>query len=151
MTKGVLFLSAGNIHRAFASKSTDQVRGAMRRLPVSSGLFLAGFLAITGSPPFGPFISEFAILNGAFDSGQLAAAALFLVFLFVVFLGMGKTVLKVVQGRAPAELQASPYKDGFLTVAPILALMALVLLLGLWIPAPLESLVRDAAAFVEGN
>ena len=30
-TKGVLFLSAGNIHRAFGSKSTDQVRGAIRR------------------------------------------------------------------------------------------------------------------------
>lgn len=150
LTKGVLFLSAGNIHRAFASKSTDQVRGSMRRLPLSSGLFLAGFLAITGSPPFGPFISEFAILNGAFDGRHFVAAALFLFFLLLVFLGMGKTVLKVVQGRAPTELQARPYKDGFLTLAPIFVLMALVLLLGLWIPSPLESLVREAAAFIGG-
>src|SRR5205807_10104737 len=58
LTKGVLFLSAGNIHRAFGSKLTDDVRGASQRVPVSAGLFLAGFLAITGSPPFGPFISE---------------------------------------------------------------------------------------------
>lgn len=150
MTKGVLFLSAGNIHRAFASKSTDQVRGAMRRIPLSSALFLAGFLAITGSPPFGPFISEFAILNGAFDSGHYLSAALFLVFLLLVFLGMGKTVLKVVQGRPPLDVQASPYKDGLLTVAPIFALLGLVLLLGLWIPEPLSRLVREAAAFVGG-
>jgi hydrogenase-4 component F len=75
LTKGVLFLSAGNIHRAYGSKSTEQVCGAMRRLPLSGTLFLAGFLAITGSPPFGPFVSEFAILNGAFDAGRPAVGA----------------------------------------------------------------------------
>src|SRR5262249_41430451 len=54
LTKGVLFLSAGNIHRAYGSKLTDEVHGALRRLPLSGTLFLAGFFAITGSPPFGP-------------------------------------------------------------------------------------------------
>ena len=56
LTKGVLFLSAGNLHRAYLSKSTDEVHGAMRRLPLSATLFLLGFFAITGSPPFGPFV-----------------------------------------------------------------------------------------------
>jgi len=153
MTKGVLFLSAGNIHRAYASKSTDEVRGALRRLPLSGALFLAGFLAITGSPPFGPFVSEFSILNGAFDAGRVVVAALFLAFLLLVFIGMGKTVLKVVQGRspmgAPAEVMDEPYRDGILTIAPVLGLMAIVLLLGLYIPAPLNNLVRDAASYLE--
>jgi hydrogenase-4 component F len=149
IAKGVLFLSAGNVHRAYASKSTDDVRGALRRLPLSAALFLAGFLAITGSPPFGPFVSEFAILNGAFDAGRVAVAVLFLVFLFVVFVGMGRTVLKVVQGRAPADLRDEPYKDGFLTAAPVVALMAIVLMLGLYIPEPLRNLVEEAARFLE--
>jgi hydrogenase-4 component F len=156
MTKGLLFLSAGNIHRAYASKSTDEVRGALRRLPLSGSLFLAGFLAITGSPPFGPFVSEFSILNGAFGAGRYVTAALFLLFLLVVFIGMGKTVLKVVLGRPPAEtldesqgkLQG-PYRDRFLTVAPPLALMALVLLLGLYIPRPLSELVNGAVGYLE--
>lgn len=90
VTKGVLFLSDGNIHRAYISKNTEHVRGAIRRLPISGALFLAGFLAITGSPPFDPFISEFAILNGAFDAGRFVTAGLFLFFLLVVFIGMGK-------------------------------------------------------------
>jgi hydrogenase-4 component F len=149
IAKGVLFLSAGNIHRAYASKSTDEVRGALRRLPLSASLFLAGFLAITGSPPFGPFVSEFAILNGAFDAGRIAVAVLFLIFLFVVFVGMGRTVLKVVQGRAPAELRGEPYKDGFLTAAPVVALTAIVLMLGLYIPEPLRNLIEEAARFLE--
>jgi hydrogenase-4 component F len=149
MTKGLLFLSAGNIHRAYASKSTDEVRGALRRLPLSGALFLAGFFAITGSPPFGPFVSEFSILNGAFDAHAVLVAALFLVFLLVVFIGMGKTVLKVVQGRAPVEVMDEPYRDGFLTIAPVFTLMAIVLLLGLYIPAPLNALVKDAVGYLE--
>jgi hydrogenase-4 component F len=152
MTKGVLFLSAGNIHRAYASKSTDEVRGAIRRLPLSGGLFLAGFLAITGSPPFGPFVSEFSILCGALDSGRMLTAALFLLFLLVVFIGMGKTVLKVSLGRCHAKLAGEtgePYRDGLLTIAPVFALMAIVLLLGLYIPEPVSALVRDAVAYLE--
>src|SRR5207302_3327907 len=78
LTKGVLFLSAGNIHRAYGSKLTDDVRGALQRVPLSGGLFLAGFLAITGSPPFGPFVSEFTIVNAAIGSGQYFEGAMFL-------------------------------------------------------------------------
>ena len=151
LTKGVLFLSAGNIHRAYGSKSTEQVCGAMRRLPLSGTLFLAGFLAITGSPPFGPFISEFSILNGAFDAGRFAIGGLFLFLLLVVFIGMGATVLKVVQGRASFEARNTPYRDSFLTAAPIAILMLLVLLVGLYIPAPLNTLIRDAVLFLEGQ
>ncbi|MCX7024243.1 MAG: proton-conducting transporter membrane subunit [Spirochaetes bacterium] len=150
MTKGVLFLSAGNIHRAYASKSIDQVQGALRRVPLSGALFLAGFFAITGSPPFGPFISEFSILNGVFTAGHFAAGALFLVLLLVVFMGMGITVLKVVQGRVPLDVEGSDYHESFLTAAPVLAFMAIVVLLGLYIPAPLQTLLDDAVKFL-GN
>ena len=149
LTKGVLFLSAGNIHRAYGSKSTDQVRGAMRRLPLSGTLFLVGFLAITGSPPFGPFISEFAILNGALDAGRYVVAGAFLLLLLVVFIGMGATVLQAVQGRPPAEVRHTPYHDGLLTAAPIVILMAMVLLLGLYIPAPLSTMINDAVQYLE--
>jgi hydrogenase-4 component F len=150
MTKGVLFLSAANIHRAYGSKNTDQVRGAMRRLPLSGTLFLVAFLAITGSPPFGPFVSEFAILNGAFSAGRFLTGGLFLLLLLIVFIGMGGTVLKVVQGRMPAEVRDTPYRDGLLTGAPLLGLMALVLLLGLCIPTPLQTLLHDAVLYLEG-
>lgn len=149
LTKGVLFLSAGNIHRAYGSKVTDNVRGAIQRLPLSGALFLAGFLAITGSPPFGPFVSEFTIVNAAVGSGQFLVSGLFLLFLGVVFVGMGATVLSVVQGEAPERAPGNNFRDSIGTGGPILLFMALVLLLGLYIPPPLESLLRDAAAFLE--
>jgi hydrogenase-4 component F len=145
LTKGVLFLSAGNIHRAFGSKLTDDVRGALHRVPLSASLFLAGFLAITGSPPFGPFVSEFTIVSAAVGSGQFLAGGLFLVLLGVVFIGMGATVLSVVQGSPPENAQTNTYRDNLGTGGPILVFMALVLLLGLYIPPPLQSLLKDAA------
>jgi len=149
LTKGVLFLSAGNIHRAYGSKLTDDVRGAIQRVPLSGTLFLAGFLAITGSPPFGPFVSEFTIVNAAVGSGQFIAGGLFLLLLGVVFIGMGSTVLAVVQGTPDKDTPESGYRDTIATGAPVLLFMALVLLLGLYVPAPLESLLREAAAFLE--
>jgi hydrogenase-4 component F len=149
LTKGVLFLSAGNIHRAYGSKVTDEVRGAIQRVPLSAGLFLAGFLAITGSPPFGPFVSEFTIVNAAFGSGQFLAGGLFLLLMGIVFVGMGATVLAVVQGESRETKNAAGFRDNVSTGAPILVFMTLVLSLGFYIPPTLDSLLRDAATFLE--
>ncbi|MDD4736591.1 MAG: proton-conducting transporter membrane subunit [Kiritimatiellae bacterium] len=149
LTKGVLFLSAANIHRSYDSTTTAVVRGALRRVPWSATLFLLGFFAITGSPPFGPFISEFSILNAGVSSGHFVSSGLFLLFLLVIFIGMGATVLNVVQGRAPENAPTTPYREGIATIAPPLILMLLVLLLGLCIPSPLCNLLRDAAHFLE--
>ncbi len=148
LTKGVLFLSAANIQRAYGSKSIDEVRGALRRVPVSAGLLLAGFFAITGSPPFGPFLSEFTILNATFSRGHFVVAAIFLAALAVIFIGMGATVLTVVQGKPPDNHQSGS-GERFSTVVPGVVLLGLVLLLGVYIPKPIDGLLRSAAQSVE--
>jgi hydrogenase-4 component F len=150
ITKGVLFLSAGNIHRAYGSKSIDDVRGALRRLPFSGALFLAGFFAVTGSPPFAPFLSEFTIVRAAMTSGHAVVGGLFLVMLAIVFIGMGGAVLAVTQGEPPPS-EPEGFRDRFGTVAPIALLMVVVVLLGVYLPAPLNALLRNAAAFVDVN
>jgi hydrogenase-4 component F len=148
LTKGVLFLAAGNIHRAFKSKRLEDVTGAIRRLPLSGSLFLAGFLAITGSPPFGPFVSELTILTAAMDSGRFIIAGLYLLLLAVIFIGMGATVLAVVQGAPPEDLEGRSYRESLFKTAPILASLALVLVMGTWIPAPVTALLHDAACLL---
>ena len=148
LTKGVLFLSAANIHRAFDSKSIDEVRGAMRRVPLSGTLFLFGFFAITGSPPFGPFVSEFLLVSRAVAADRFFVAGGVLMLLLVVFVGMGRTVVAMVQGLPSPAAERSSYQDGLLTGAPVVVFMAFVLLFGLHVPSPLESLLREAARFV---
>jgi hydrogenase-4 component F len=151
LTKGILFLAAGNIHRAYGSKSTDEISGAISRLPISGSLFLVGFFAITGSPPFGPFVSEFTIVNAAIGGGHPVAGTLFLVLLGIVFIGMGSTVLSAVQGRPGTASAGTPYKDDVARTAPILVAAALVLLLGLYLPAPLVTLLEKASAGLEAR
>jgi hydrogenase-4 component F len=112
-------------------------------------LFLAGFLAITGSPPFAPFVSEFTIVNAAVGSGQFVTSGLFLLLLGIVFIGMGATVLAVVQGKPPEQSQTNGFHDSLSTGGPIVLFLVLVLILGLYVPPPLESLLRNAAAFLE--
>jgi hydrogenase-4 component F len=149
LTKGVLFLSAGNIHRAYGTRSVAEVHGALRRVPLSGALFLAGFLAITGSPPFGPFLSEFTIATGAFETGHYRAGGLYLALLAIVFIGFGAVVLSMVQGSPSASSSTETFRDRVGTGAPIVMLMVLVLVLGLYIPPPLASLLREAAASLE--
>lgn len=145
LTKGVVFLSAGNIHRAFGSKSMEEVHGAARRVPVSGWLFLLGFFAVTASPPFAMFLSELTIVRGIFASGNYAIAIIFLSLLFVVFVGMGSTVLTVVLGKAPESSPDPQFHDSFGTVGPIVILLVIVLALGVYIPGPLDEMLRDAA------
>jgi len=149
LTKGALFLSAANIHRAFDSKSIDDVSGAMRRVPLSGAIFLFGFFAITGSPPFGLFISEFLIVSRAFAADRYLVAGGVLLLLMVIFMGMGRTVMAMVQGRVSPAGERTNYRDGLLTGVPVALSLALVLLLGLHIPAPVENLLREAARFLE--
>lgn len=151
LTKGVLFLSSGNIHRAYNSKSTEFVRGALRRTPWSGALFLAAFLAITGSPPFGPFVSEFLIVSSAFVQQSYWTGSLFLLFLAMIFIGMASTVIPVVLGKLPKDMEKTPYRDTIHTVLPPLFLMGVVLMLGLWIPAPLQDLLHEAAGLLGGD
>jgi hydrogenase-4 component F len=150
LTKGVLFLAAGNIHRAYESKRLDDVTGALRRLPVSAGLFLAGFFAITGSPPFGPFVSELQVLVAAMSDGRWAISAAYLILLAVIFVGMGTTVLAVVQGDPP-EGETKAIHESWLKTLPIAACLALVLLMGVWIPSRISDLLHDAARLLGGS
>jgi hydrogenase-4 component F len=149
--KGVMFLSAGNIHRAYGSKYVGDVSGAIRRVPWSAVPFLLGFIAVTGSPPFAPFMSQLAVLGAAMDQHRYPLAAAMLVFLLVVFMGMGVTVLGVVQGEVSPAGRESRFRDSLLTTLPLFALLAVSLLMGVALPAGMQDLLREAARYAGGG
>ncbi len=151
LTKGVLFLTSGNIHRAYQSKSTDEVSGALRRLPVSGWLFLLGFIAVTGTPPFGPFVSEFTILRASLENGRFLVGASYLFLLMVVFMGMGSTVLGVCQGEPSPASKKTDYRDTFWLTAPPILLLGLVLWIGTDLPKPLADLIQNAVDYWKGT
>ncbi len=147
LVKGVLFLSAGNIHRAFGSKSTEDVRGAMRRTPWSAACLLIGFLAVTGSPPFPIFQSEFMIVRAAVAAKAFWLVVAVLVLLLVIFVGMGATVLSVVQGEPSAgrDRPSGPLAERMMTVLPPCLLVALLMVLGSSMPRFVLDALRAGA------
>ena len=151
LVKSVLFMASGNIDRAFDSTQVPEVSGAIRRCPVSAWLFLIAFLAITGTPPFAPFISEFNIAAAAFSQNQVWLGVVFLVLLGGIFLAMSDTVVTMIFGTPDPKRKRTNAKDSFGTTAPLVVAMGLCLILGLWLPRPLETMLFSASAWVEGK
>ena len=150
LTKAMLFLVAGNIVTAYRSKKTVEVSGMLRLTPVSGGLWLMGFLAITGSPPFGPFLSEFTILKAAVDGGSGIAAITYLFLLAIIFIGMMTAALRMTQGYPSGNGVDLPCRENPISLVSPLALGLLVFTLGVYIPPPLKSALQEAARVVGG-
>ncbi|HEY3157185.1 MAG TPA: proton-conducting transporter membrane subunit [Candidatus Eisenbacteria bacterium] len=145
-TKAMLFLLAGNILAAYRTKSVHEVRGVLRRIPVTGALWLAGLFAITGSPPFGTFVSELLILRGALEHGRFLLAALYLALLSVIFVGMAATMARMAHGEAPPAPAGAPDAlEAKLSIGPPLALGLAVLLLGVYLPPSVDAVLRRAA------
>ncbi|MCE5243319.1 MAG: hydrogenase [Desulfobacteraceae bacterium] len=155
LTKGMLFLIAGNILAVYKTKSIQEVSGVVRVLPISGVLWVAGFLSITGTPPFGTFLSELLILKSALDQGRFVIAFVYLLLLSIIFIGMATSVLKMAQGL-PArqtgmpEARSGGLSESLLAVGPPAALGAVVLVLGLYVPPMLRTVLEHAAGAVAG-
>ena len=106
---------------------------------------------MTGSPPFGPFVSELAIVHAAMEQQRWGVAAAMLGLALVVFMGMGVTVLRVVQGEPGPTPSSSRFRDGMLNTLPALVLLALSLGMGVAMPEAIQSMVREAADYIEGR
>ena len=146
IVKAMLFFTAGNLLSRFHTKDTAKIQGACSVLPISGVLWIAGFLAITGSPPFGTFISEFTILRATIEQGRWGVAALYSLFLLLVFVGMSGIVLRMALGKS----QETRTREPWTTVLPPIVFALLALLLGVYLPVPLAEKLHDAAQLLGG-
>jgi len=146
LTKGALFLSAGNLRRAAGARTNIEVAGMTWVTPLSSRIFVVGLLAVTACPPFGPFFSELGILRAAVGSHQYITATIFLVCLLLAFIGMTRLVFSIVDGRPrKAAWNTASLREAAGTVAPPLLLLAASLWLGLFTPRFLLEVWSSAA------
>jgi len=147
LTKGGLFLTSGNILSLFNTKSIRRITGLAKSHPAVSWLWVIGFLAISGTPLFGIFVSEFNLLGMAVLQNRLAVAALFLFLLTVIFIAMAASVLPMVQGTP--QQNAEEKLPAVLWLMPLL-LFLLTGFLGVHIPAWLDRLIAVGAAELGG-
>ncbi len=70
--KALLFLGAGSVIHGMHDEQDMKRMGALRKwMPITSGTFIVGWLAIAGVPPFSGFWSKDDILLGAWEKNRL--------------------------------------------------------------------------------
>jgi hydrogenase-4 component F len=149
VTKPLMFFCAGNVQQQFATPFFWRVRGVIRTLPWTGGLFLLATLAVIGTPPFSIFQSEFKILSAALLAGRTWSALLFIVGLVTIFAGFLVHMSKLNLGsRPPEEAPAAecPWKAGALALVAVV-----VVVLGFWLPGPLWKLLQDSSNILGGQ
>ncbi|MDD3001211.1 MAG: proton-conducting transporter membrane subunit [Candidatus Riflebacteria bacterium] len=165
LIKSSLFMLAGNILSAYQTKKVEKIHGLLRTMPVTSVLWLAGFLAITGTPPFGTFMTEFSILKTAVESRNYLFGALYLLFLVLVFVGMltifstmalGKKMTVNSEGQPIDYKELNLRKDGTIYEHPLqyitpIIFLAAALYLGCNIPEPILQTINEASAILGGK
>jgi len=148
LTKGSLFLSAGNIRRAAGSPLMDDVRGMAVLTPRSAALFVAGMFAVTACPPFGPFFSELQVVRASLTAWHGVATAIFLTCLLLAFFGLTRVIFGIVDGRPHPTTKANSknFVETIGVLAPPFVLLGLSLWLGLFTPAILREAWLAAVA-----
>jgi NADH-quinone oxidoreductase subunit L len=116
--KALLFLGAGSVIHGMHDEQDMKRMGALRKwLPITSGTFIVGWLAIAGVPPFSGFWSKDDILLSAFEKNK-ALWFIGLVTALMTAYYMTRQVILVFFGderwkhgadaKSPAEAEAKP-------------------------------------------
>jgi hydrogenase-4 component F len=155
ITKSFCFFAAGAALLAVETREIAAVRGLIRRSPVASAALIFGGLGITGAPPLAVFLSEFSILKAGLSQRNFLATGLLALFIVVAFFGVMLHINRMVFGAREGEGAAAKYehssgeKEHQLPFSCRLALLLAavpVLVLGFYIPKPLQDLLTQAAA-----
>jgi hydrogenase-4 component F len=153
LIKGALFMLAGNLLHAYHSTKVSAVKGALLGLPGTGRLLLVGVLAISGMPPFGTFISEFIIFQAAVTGEHFWVGLIFGIGLAACGIGLVLTLLPAIFGppELPVGTRVGEEQDLITTVLPAAVFCILSLVLGLYLPPSIATLLHSAAAQLGGG
>ncbi len=152
--KTLAFFGAGELLSRYETREADGVRGVIRASPFTGVMVLLGALAITGVPPFGIFRSELLIVTGGFSHSRYALAGLLVVFANVAFVGVYVVFHRMVLspgGVTPDDRTRVGRPEQPLMAAAMVVSLTVVLVLGLWIPSPLNRLLHGAVTVIGGR
>jgi len=142
LTKSAIFFAVGHATQKSGTQMIDGIRGLITTSPVIGWGLMIGTLAILGMPPFGVFASEFLILTTAMRE-QPWATPFLLVALGIAFAAVFSKVQPMAFGE-PVEARL-PHRPA---MVPVFVHLAIVLMLGLWIPPFLAAWYRQAAQLI---
>jgi hydrogenase-4 component F len=141
LVKPMMFFLAGRVVQRYGTAEIAEVSGLLKIMPWTGGFFAAGVLAIIGLPPFGLFMSEFALFRAGFAAGRPWLMGLVLALLTVAFVSMIGHLNRMLYGAAPADTrrgEGNPWP-----LVPLGVCVAALVVLGVTLPPPLETLLEQ--------
>lgn len=147
LAKALLFCGSGNILMTYGTRDLNTIKGVLRAAPVTGVLMMAGAMALAGFPPFNVFVSEFMTINAGLGAGQYWIVAICALLLTVVAAGFVQIIAGSVLGKKP---EAMPIHEvGWGTLAPMGALVVLIMIMGIMVPRPVTDLLTTATKLVD--
>lgn len=147
--KALLFLTAGRLRAVYRTNESRALAGVIRVLPFSGVLFAVGTFALLGFPPFGSFMAEMLILSGIVQAGNLIAFTLMCTMLTVIFVATGRSIFPMLWGQP--EQHRPPVRETWVTALPKLGFVLVLVLLGVYTPAPIAQLLVQVAQSIGGR
>mgnify|MGYP001350289144 FL=1 len=139
LTKSAIFFAVGHITQIKGTQQISEIRGLTESHPALGWGLVVGVAAIAGLPPLGIFMSEFLVVSSTFARQPLLALVL-VVGLLVAFGALMLRLTSVAFGEPRGSTQ--PAQASYV---PMFAHLALVLVAGVYLPAPIVAWFQHVA------
>jgi hydrogenase-4 component F len=143
LTKSAIFFTVGHASQMHRTQEMDKITGLFKGNPLVGWGLMFGVMAIAGMPPFGVFTSEFLILTATIKDAPWLTPFL-LLGLGVAFAALFRRVQPMVAGDVPPHQK--PMKAAHV---PVILHMALVLMLGIYMPGFLNNWFHTAVELLK--
>ena len=142
LTKSAIFFSVGHVAQVKGTQRIAEIGGLTESHPVLGWGLIAGVAAIAGLPPFGVFQSEFLVVSSTFAREPLLAVLL----VFGLLISFGALMLRLASvAFGPPRGPVGPVQASYV---PMFAHLALVLIAGVYLPAPLVAWFQHVATLL---
>lgn len=139
--KSMMFFLVRAIEFKYGSPLIKDVRGMLKAMPWTAGLFAIGIMALIGLPPFGLFVSEFALFRAGLVTKHYSLMGITLVLLVVAFISFINHLNNMLYGPVPEGVEVGEL-DRRSWLIPLVAPLSVLVLLGLIMPAPVGTLLN---------
>jgi hydrogenase-4 component F len=138
LVKSLMFFCAGIFHRQYQSNKYLAAKQALKLQPLASWGLIIGSTAAIGTPLFPVFLAKWNILAAlAGKSVLMLVATLF--FLLLAVIGLAYYLIRMFGQEAEGEMPV--FRAPFGMKAPIVACIAVLVVLGLWVPGWLDAVL----------
>lgn len=143
LVKAAIFFTVGHIAQVKGTQRIADITGLTASHPALGWSLVAGVVAIAGLPPFGVFTSEFLVVSSAFARQPLLALPVAIGLL----VGFGALLLRLhhLAFGPPSANAAGSHPVPTLSLIPIWLHLALALVAGIYLPAPLVAWFQSVA------